>query len=103
MLLATRPPPKPVSVGRALREQCCSPRKPARVTPNAGHALMRFLDEILEISFPRAVVVRHEQQLICRWQQDPAREVNNAGRPEKAWPRAVNCNAASGPQADPKR
>ena len=85
-LLAPRPALEAVAVGRAAQEQVRRLREADRVRPDAGQAGMGLGDEILEIAFPAAAVVREEQEVAGPWHHDPAREMDAADGAEESRP-----------------
>ena len=85
-LLAPRPALEAVAVGRAVQEQVRRLREADRVRPDAGQAGMGLGDEILEIAFPAAAVVREEQEVAGPWHHDPAREMDAPDGAEESRP-----------------
>jgi hypothetical protein len=77
MLLAARPSLEAVSIGGAIQKENAGAWKADCVAPHASEPGMSLGNEILEVAFPAATVVRVEQELATR-QHDPAREMDGA-------------------------
>ncbi len=86
MLLASCPPFEPIAVRCAFLKELLGLRKIDRVAPDASQALVRLLDEVLEIALPAPAVVGQEQQLVGPRQKHPSGEVNRADFIQLAWP-----------------
>src|SRR3954447_12113273 len=61
-----------LAVGRAFLEQVLRPREPDRVRPDTGQPGMGAGDEVLEIAFPAAAVVREKDQVGAFRRRHPA-------------------------------
>src|SRR6185503_17329814 len=81
------PPPRPIletrAVGGALLEEVLGAGKALGVGPHAREPIVGARDEILEVAFPAAVVIRKEEQIAGSGDHDPTGEVNRPEGPEK--------------------